>query len=78
MIEVTLYGDVKKIVVENNPEAKSIMLCEYVEGENFQDFLHRLGLNLEVVGDCYINNSIAAPDYVLQDRDTVELNQRTN
>lgn len=78
MIEVTLYGDVKKIVVENNPDAKSIMLCEYVEGENFQGFLHRLGLDLETVGDCYINNAPAEPDKVLHDRDTVELNQRTN
>jgi hypothetical protein len=78
MIEVTLYGDVKKIVVENNPDAKSIMLYEYVEGENFQDFLRRLGLDLEVVGDCYINNALAEPDYVLRDRDTIELNQRTN
>ena len=75
MIEVLLYGDLKKKVMEHIPDANSIMLCEYVEEEKFQDFLHRLGLNLEVVGDCYINYSTANPDSIIHDRDTVEINQ---
>jgi hypothetical protein len=75
MIEVLLYGDLKKKVMEHIPDASSIMLCEYIEGENFQDFLHRLGLNLEVVGDCYINYSTASPNSIIHDLDTVELNQ---
>ncbi|MFQ5832414.1 MAG: hypothetical protein ACE5H4_06920 [Candidatus Thorarchaeota archaeon] len=76
MIEVYLYGDLKELAKERGPNSSAIMLCEYVEGEHFQDFLHRLGLNLDDVGDCYINNALANPDNVLHDRDTVELNQR--
>lgn len=76
MIEVFLYGDVKKLVEQSNRNASAIMFCEYVEGEHLQDLLHRLGLNLEDVGSCYINNALANPDSVLHDRDTIELNQR--
>ena len=78
MIEVFLYGDLKKLVEQSNPKASAIMLCEYVEGEHFQDLLRRLGLNLEDVGDCYINNVPADPENVLHDRDTIELNQRVH
>jgi hypothetical protein len=75
MIEVLLYGDLKKKVVERIPDASSIMLCDYVEGEHFQDLLHRLGLDLEIVGDCFINYALANPDSVIHDLDTVELSQ---
>jgi hypothetical protein len=76
MIEVFLYGDLKKTVKESNPSANNILLCEYVEGEYFKDLLHRLGLKLSDVGDCYINNALAKPENEIHDRDTIELNQR--
>ncbi|MFX0107737.1 MAG: hypothetical protein ACFE7R_05620 [Candidatus Hodarchaeota archaeon] len=76
MIEVFLYGELKKSVKERIPNANTILLCEYIEGEHFQDLLHRLGLKLTDVGDCYINNTLAKPDYEIHDRDTIELNQR--
>ena len=75
MIEVTLYGDIKKKVMERFPDVSSIMTLEYVEGEQFQELLGRLGLDLENVGDCYINVKLAHPDTILQDHDTIELNQ---
>jgi hypothetical protein len=74
MIEVLLYGGLKKRVVEHIPNASSIMLCEYIEGEQFHDLLRRLGLNLEFVGDCYINYTPAKFDSVLHDLDAIELN----
>ncbi len=76
MIEVLLYGGLKKLVEESVPNASTIMLCEYIEGEQFHDLLQRLGLNLEIVGDCYINYTPANPDSVLHDLDTIELNQQ--
>lgn len=74
MIEVLLYGGLKKLVVERIPNTNTIMLCEYIEGEQFHDLLRRLGLNLEFVGDCYINYTPANPDSVLHDLDLIELN----
>ncbi len=76
MIEVLLYGNLKKLVLENNPNASSIMQCEYIEGEHFVDLLHRLGLNLEEVGTCYINGTPAEPDASLHNLDMIELNQK--
>ena len=76
MIEVLLYGNIKKLVRSSIPNANTILLCEYIEGEHFQDLLNRLGLKLDDVGDCYINNTLAMPENVIHDCDTIELNQR--
>ena len=74
MIEVYLYGDVRKIVERNIKGAHSIMLFDYIEGEKFQDFLHRLGLESTDVGDCFINNNLVSSDDIIHDNDTIELN----
>jgi hypothetical protein len=76
MIEVLLYGNVKKLVRKSIPNANSIFLFDFVEGEHFQELLTRLGLNLDDVGDCYINNTLAMPENMIHDSDTIELNQR--
>lgn len=76
MIEVLLYGNLKETVRKSIPDANTILLCDYVEGEHFRDLLNRLGLKLSDVGECYINNALAEPEKQIRDRDTVELNQR--
>ncbi|MDF1537537.1 MAG: hypothetical protein P1Q69_01360 [Candidatus Thorarchaeota archaeon] len=75
MIEIYLYGQLKNKVEEKIPDATRIMVHEFVDGESFQDCLHRLGLNLNDVGDCYINGKLARPDDVICDLDSLELNQ---
>jgi len=76
MIEVLLYGEIKNLVRKRIPNANSILIFDYVEGEHFQDLLNRLGLKLDDVGDCYINNTLAAPDNLIRDCATIELNRR--
>jgi hypothetical protein len=75
MIEVLLYGNIKNLVRSRIPNANAILLFDYVEGEHFQDLLNRLGLKLDDVGDCYINNTPATPQNLIHDSDTIELNQ---
>ncbi|MFW9833788.1 MAG: hypothetical protein ACFFEK_07325 [Candidatus Thorarchaeota archaeon] len=75
MIEIYLYGHTKELVKTNIPEANTILLFDYVEGEHFQELLNRLGLKLDDVGNCYINNELAVPENELQDGDTIELNE---
>lgn len=75
MIEVLLYGDIREIVRNNIPDADAILLCNYIQGEHFQELLLRLGLKLSDVGTCYINNVLASPDKIIRDLDTIELNQ---
>ena len=74
MIEIYLYGQLINKVEEKIPDANRIMLHEFVEGESFRECLHRLGLNLNDVGDCYINGTLAEPDDVVHDLDSLELN----
>jgi hypothetical protein len=76
MIEVFLYGNIKNLVRKRIPNANSILLFDYIEGEYFQDLLNRLGLKLDDVGDCYVNNTLATPESLIRDIDTIELNQR--
>ncbi|MFW9805110.1 MAG: hypothetical protein ACFFFK_00085 [Candidatus Thorarchaeota archaeon] len=75
MIEIYLYGDVKTLVRGSIPDADTILLFDYVEGEHFQELLNRLGLKQDDVGKCFINNSLAVPEKVIRDCDTIELNQ---
>ena len=75
MIELLLYGDIRKLVRDRIPDANTILLFEHVEGEHFQSLLSRLGLKPDDVGDCYINNNPAMPDNVIHNGDTIELNQ---
>ncbi|MFW9912155.1 MAG: hypothetical protein ACFFEU_06775 [Candidatus Thorarchaeota archaeon] len=75
MIEVYLYGNLKETVKNSIPDANNILMCNHVDGEHFQDLLHRLGLKMSDVGDCYINNALAKPENEIRDRDTIELNQ---
>ena len=74
MIEIYLYGHLKDKVVEKIPNANRIMLLDFVEGERFQDCLHRLGLHLNDLGDCFINGSLARHDDMIRDLDSLELN----
>ena len=74
MIEVYLYGHLINKVENKVPNANRIMVCEFVEGESFQDCLHRLGLKLADVGKCYINSDLAKPDSIIHDLDSLELN----
>lgn len=77
MIEVLLYGNTKELVRNRIPKADTILLFEHIEGEHFQDLLNRLGLEIEDVGTCYINNNLALPENVIRNGDTIELNQRS-
>jgi hypothetical protein len=74
MIEVYLYGNLIDKVVEKIPNADRIMLLDFVEGERFQDCLHRLGLELKDLGDCFISGAPARRDDIIHDLDSLELN----
>ena len=75
MIELYLYGDVKKLVSSSIPDVNTILIFDYVEGEDFKELLNRLGLKPKDVGECYINNTLADPKNLIHDGDTIELNQ---
>ena len=74
MIEVYLYGQLVDKVEKRVGDASKIMLCDFVEGERFEECLHRLGLKISDVGDCYINRTPANTDDELHDQDSLELN----
>lgn len=51
----------------------TIMRLEFIEGETFLQFIARLGLKPDDMGDCFINGTLAKPDQLLDDNDRLGL-----
>jgi hypothetical protein len=73
MIEVHLYGRLRSLVPDSKANEDTILMCEYKENETFDIFLTRLGLQLDDVGDCFINGTLARLTDILSDGDRVGL-----
>ncbi len=73
MIEVHLYGLLRELVKGSRANEDTVMQCEYKEGEKFSEFIVRLGLDMNDIGDCFINGVLAHPDDLLNDGDRVGL-----
>ena len=59
MIDVHLYGHLRKIVPGSKANEDTILLIESEEGESFQDLVERLGFEISNIGDCFINGRLA-------------------
>ena len=59
MIEVHLYGLLRKIVPDSIPCEDTILHLESIGTELFGDLLNRLSLTISDIGDCFINGRLA-------------------
>jgi molybdopterin converting factor small subunit len=73
MIEIHLYGKLRSMVSNSKASEDTIMKLEYVEGETFEQFVVRLGLKPEDLGDCFINGNLAKKNHQLSDGDRIGL-----
>ncbi|MFX1541134.1 MAG: MoaD/ThiS family protein [Promethearchaeota archaeon] len=73
MIEVHLYGILRKMVKDSKASEDTVLKIDYHPNETFQQFIHRVGLQMEELGDCFINGKLAKPDMKLQEGDRVGL-----
>ena len=73
MIEVHLYGCLRDLVPGSSASEDTIMWLEPIQDESFLDFVKRLGLKGEDLGDCFINGSLAKPTDKIPDRTRIGL-----
>lgn len=73
MLEIHLYGNLRAMVQGSSPSEDTVLTCKHETGETFSEFVHRLGLTMTELGDCFINGVLAKPSDVLKDGDRIGL-----
>ncbi len=67
MIEVYLYGKLRRLVENARANDDTIVKLEHIEGETFSQLVERIGLEMSDLGDCFIDGRIAHPDDQIED-----------
>ena len=67
MIEVHLYGCLRELVPGSSASEDTIMRLEAIEGEVFSEFIERMGLTRDDLGDCFIDGTLAKPTDEIHD-----------
>ena len=73
MLEIHLYGNLRAMVPGSSSSQDTVLTCKHKTGETFSEFVHRLGLSMMELGDCFINGVLAKPSDVLKDGDRIGL-----
>ncbi|NHI94763.1 MAG: hypothetical protein EAX96_19890 [Candidatus Lokiarchaeota archaeon] len=73
MIETHLYGKLRSLVPKSKACEDTILMCEFIEGETFKDFINRFNLKLEDLGDSFIDGKLAKSTDILKDGARVAL-----
>ena len=73
MIETRLYGKFRSLVPDSCATEETILLCDYKEEETFEMFVKRLNLDVNDMGNCFINGKVANNYTILSDGDRVAL-----
>jgi hypothetical protein len=73
MIEIHLYGNLRALVSGSNASEDTVLKVEFIENETFHQFITRLGLKPEDLGDCFINGNLAKSDDMMADNARVGL-----
>lgn len=73
MIDVHLYGNLRKMVPESSCTEDTVLKIEAVEGESFEDLIKRLELKPSDLGDCFIDGTLAKMETEIKDGARVAL-----
>lgn len=73
MIEIHLYGALRKLVEGSNASEDTLMLLDFEEGETFRELIERIGIETNKIGDCFVNGLLAKEGDLIRDGDRVGL-----
>ncbi len=73
MIEVHLYGCLRKLVPESKASDDTSLHLEAKDNETFSQLISRLGLKMKDLGDCFLNGTLVKPDDIIIDGDRLGL-----
>ncbi|TFG12253.1 hypothetical protein EU537_09915 [Candidatus Thorarchaeota archaeon] len=67
MIQVHLYGQLRRLVENSHACEDTVIEIPYKEGMTFRDIVRYLGLDEKDLGDCFIDGMLAKMDDTVQD-----------
>ncbi len=73
MIEIHLYGKLRKLVEGSSASDDTLMLLDFEEEETFRELIERIGIEKNKIGDCFVNGLLAREDDLIRDGDRVGL-----
>jgi len=73
MIETRLYGKFRYLVPGSRATEDTILMLDYEEGESLEMFVERLHLDIDDMGNCFVNGKLANNFTTLSDSDRVAL-----
>ncbi len=73
MLEVHLYGSLRSMVKGSKASEDTILMVEFVKGETFAEFIRRMGLTRDELGDCFIDGTLTRPQSELREGARVAL-----
>jgi hypothetical protein len=73
MIEVHLYGKLRRLAKESDARSDSIVRLPYQEGDTIEDVVRRLGLNPEELSHLFLNHQYSALTRLVHDGDRLGL-----
>ena len=73
MIETHLYGKLRCLVANSCASEDTVLMSDYLEGETFEEYIKRLGLQMKDLGDCFIDGTLAKPNHKITDNARVAL-----
>ena len=74
MIEVHLYGKLRRFAEDPSPNGDSIILVPAREGENIGDIVDRVGIPREELGrNIFLNGNLSALNRAVHDGDRLAL-----
>ncbi|MHA1389227.1 MAG: hypothetical protein ACTSR9_12410 [Candidatus Thorarchaeota archaeon] len=61
------------LVPGSSASEDTTMMLDFIENETFAQLVKRLGFQSDDIGDCFIDGTLAKPDYVMKDGDRLGL-----
>jgi hypothetical protein len=77
MIEIHLHDCLGELIIGNQPNHESVVICKPIRGESLDHLITSLGLNPIELGECYINGVLANPNDIIESGDRIELRPRS-
>jgi len=62
MLEIHLFGKLRRFASDPRPEAESVILMEEREHENLQALIDRIGISPSELGELFIDGTVATLD----------------
>lgn len=74
MIEIHLYGKLRRFSDQKSPLRESVICLEVTEGDSIQDIVNRLGIPLNELGDSiFLNGEYSGLNRQVKDGDRLGL-----